>query len=124
MRRLQSTDALLGPAVADTINALPLAHADTAAARLARQYADTIDQAAQIAAALDDIDDEDQAQRVAALAAKVDAQTVLADLGPKLLHTLDALGATPRARAAISKGGAGGGQKGKLAALREARRPA
>jgi hypothetical protein len=57
---------------------------------------------------------------VRSLAAKVDRQEMLAKLGPKLLDALEALGATPRARAV--KGGVGG-QKGGggLAAIRSAR---
>lgn len=91
---------MLGPAVAETIRHLKSTDVDTAAVRLAEQYAKAIDDAAG--------DPE-----------------VLEKLGPKLLACLEALGATPRARAAIVKGGAAGGQgKGKLQAVREAHRPA
>ncbi|HEX7038674.1 MAG TPA: hypothetical protein VF202_01015 [Trueperaceae bacterium] len=98
-RHLQPADRLLTPAVNATLKHLDLAAADDAAVVLARKYA----------AAIDAGTDE-----------------TLNDLGPKLLAVLESLGATPRARAALQKGGAGGqGQgQGKLAAIRAARRPA
>lgn len=95
MGRLRSVDGMLAPAVAEMLTQLDLAAEDVAAARLARQYAAAIDAAGEPGEALD-------------------------KLGPKLLACLEALGATPRSRAAIKKGGAGAGQ-GKLAALRAAR---
>ena len=96
---LRSADSMLGPAVAETIQSLPLETQDTAAATLAEQYAAAIDN-----------------RGCAECASKHDA---LAELGPKLLACLVELGATPRSRAAAGKGGAAGG--GKLAQLRAAR---
>lgn len=98
-RQLRSTDALLGPAVQATINALQTAPEDTGAVKLAHSYAKAIDEA------------EDRAE-------------ALERLGPKLLACLESLGATPKARAAIRKGDTGGQSQGELAALRSARRPA
>ncbi|MEH1013057.1 hypothetical protein V6U90_08090 [Micromonospora sp. CPCC 206060] len=99
--RLRSADALISPDVAETVAKLPdLTPADAAAVKLARRYA----------AAIDEADPEAAAE-------------VLDKLGPKLLAALEALGATPRSRAA-RKGGASGPGRGKLAAIREARRPA
>jgi hypothetical protein len=84
---------LLLPTVQHTIANLTLRPEDSAAATLAERYAASIDA------------DPEQ----------------LKDLGPRLLATLEALGATPHARAAVSKGGATGGTT-KLDQLREARR--
>lgn len=97
-RRLQAADNLLAPAVAAAIGALTLDNADTGAVKLARAYAEAID------------------------AAPGDPE-VLEKLGPKLLAALESLGATPKARATITKGTAGAAA-GRLAALRAARRPA
>jgi hypothetical protein len=80
-RRLQPADGLLAAAVAETIRALDLVPADAAGVALALRYADTIDQADNRADAVE-------------------------RLGPKLLAVLDALGATPTARARIKTGGA------------------
>jgi len=93
------TDAatLLTTAVADTLGALDLAAEDAAAERLARGYAATIDAA----------DDPAWAYRW---------------IGPLLLDTLEQLGATPAARARLSKGGGGDAPQGQLAKLRQARR--
>ena len=96
-RHLQPAERLLTPAVNATLTNLEFDHADAGAVALARKYAAEIDNG--------------------------DAET-LEKLGPKLLAVLDALGATPRARALIQKGGAGGQAQGKLAAIRAARRPA
>jgi hypothetical protein len=92
---LRSADELLLPTVQHTIANLTLRPEDSAAATLAERYAATIDA------------NPEQ----------------LKDLGPRLLATLEALGATPRARAGAGKaaGGAGGG---KLATVRAAARPA
>lgn len=128
-RRLRPIDDLITPAVAETLAAIPdLTPADVAAKQLAARYAAAIDRAADLAALAGDVlerldpDDETGRQMLGRLAKQVDAQVVLDSLGPKLLAVLDALGATPKARAA-RKGGAGGGGKpaGKLAAIRDAR---
>jgi hypothetical protein len=125
-RRLRSADGLLAPAVAETVTALTVAPEDAAAVKLAERYAEAIDEAASIAAAVDqavdelDPDDITGRQRLAALAAKVEAQTVLEKLGPKLLAALESLGATPAARAKL-KGGAPTRAANRLQALRQAR---
>lgn len=93
---VRSADGLLSPAVAATLAALPLEDKDNAAARLATVYASEIDAA----------DAEARAE-------------VLRDLGPRLLAALDALGATPKARALTGRGGGGSG--GALAQLRASR---
>ena len=124
-RHLRPAEELLLPAVREAVAATKPANEDLGTVRLALSYARAIDTAASIAAELDTfpaIDDEDALLRLSKLAAKVHEQTVLSDLGPKLLVTLDALGATPKARAAQRGGVVSGG--GKLAALRAARRPA
>lgn len=95
--RLRPVDDLLAPAVAETIRNLEVAAEDAGAVRLATRYAAAIDAAAPELAG-----------------------QVLNDLGPKLLACLEALGATPRARAAAGKGGAQRGPS-KLQALREQR---
>lgn len=80
-------------AVTDAVSALKLEAADMAAVHLALAYADAID-------------------------ASQERDRALADLGPKLLQALTALGATPAARNGITKGGA---QSGRLAELRAKR---
>ena len=80
-RRLRPADDLIAPAVAETLENLGLQPGDVALARLAEQYAAAID------------------------AADPDGRPdVLSKLGGRLLSALDALGATPRARAALKKG--------------------
>lgn len=123
VRRLRDADDLLAPAVAKTIEQLELADEDAGAVRLARRYAATIDQAAQLAADLADLEPEDNssAKRIHALAKAVEAKGVLAELGPKLLACLEQLGATPVARSRM-KGGKPGGGTNRLEGLRQARR--
>lgn len=106
-RQLRSVDDLLAPAIAETVANLDTAPEDAGAVRLAERYAAQIDEAATIAAELADIsvDDENDARQLHALSKRVEAQAVLAELGPKLLTTLESLGATPKARAVVSKGG-------------------
>ena len=97
--RLRPAEALIAPDVAETVANIPdLTVADVAAAKLAALYAAAIDGA--------------------------DTADVLDKLGPKLLAALEALGATPRARASRKGGAVGGRTGGKLGAIREARRPA
>lgn len=113
------------PAVEATLAELSLAPEDAALARLAEGYARTIDQAAAIAAAAQRIPyDEDTAEQVKKLAARVGAHVTMADLGPKLLAALDALGATPKARAVggnpAGKKPGTGGVLSPLAQLRKA----
>jgi len=92
MAKLRAADNLLAHAVAETISGLTLADEDKGVAKLAALYASQIDQ----------------------------DPMMLEALGPKLLAALEALGASPRARAAIRKGPASTGSR--LEALRAARR--
>ena len=123
--RIRAADDLIAPAVAETLQDLDESVVDAGARRLAERYAAAIDEAHLIAADLESVlasddADDDVRKRVAALSAKVEAQTVLDTLGPKLLAALDSLGATPKARARDGKGGAARGDS-KLAALRNNR---
>lgn len=123
---LQPADRLVAPAVAETLAALELSPQDAGAARLAEVYAKALDRAGAIEAQADkvlrlvDSEDPELAELVSALKAKLSAQTTLATIGPKLHDLLGSLGATPKARAAIVKGGAPRGRS-KLDQLREAR---
>jgi hypothetical protein len=78
---LRDASELIYPNVAETIGALGLLGQDSAAVKLAQQYARAID---------------------AASPAKY--TDVLRWLGPELLKVLESLGATPAARAALEKG--------------------
>jgi hypothetical protein len=120
-------DGPLTPAVAETLRALGQKPEDAALVQLVRHYAATIDQAAEIAedAALIEVEDEDQAKRLAALQRRVERQAVLAELGPKLHAALAELGASPKSRAGmLGKGGApldSDAAKSKLEQLRDRR---
>jgi len=94
-RQLRSADTLLATAVQTAIDALTLTPADSGAVKLAHSYATAIDAADEPADMLD-------------------------RLGPKLLAALEALGATPRARA-VRKGGASAPVASKLDELRARR---
>ncbi|MFF5992592.1 terminase small subunit [Prauserella flavalba] len=125
---LQAADRLLLPAVTESLASLTLNPEDRALSRLAETYARQLDQAAGAAAQADKVlraaraeEDPDLVELVSALKAKLAVRVAVESLGPKLLAALDALGASPKARAARAKGGAAGGAKGKLAALRESR---
>jgi hypothetical protein len=112
-------DRKLTPAVEETLGTLQLAPEDAAVARLALSYARTIDQAAAIAALAAKLPfDPDTAEAVEQLRKRVSAQATMGDLGPKLLAALDALGATPKARASAGKTPPAGAAVSKLAALR------
>lgn len=100
MAKLRDSEQLLDSAVATTLDSLDLADADAAAARLVRHYAAAID---------------------AAHCSECGADTSLDTLGPRLLAALEALGATPAARARRSKGGGQSAGTGRLQALRDAR---
>jgi hypothetical protein len=109
--------------VAESLEALRLAPEDAAAAALAVEYGRTVDRAAAIAAQADKTlraaqaaGDEALVEQVAALRSKVAAQAAVSDLGPKMLAALDALGGTPKARAA--KGAPAPAAGSRLAALR------
>jgi hypothetical protein len=76
---LRAVDDMLGPAIAETIAALELGPEHAAAVKLAERYAKCIDRAQDVGYA---------------------ARWI----GPLLLDALDALGATPVARARLDKG--------------------
>jgi hypothetical protein len=97
---------------------------DSAAVALAKRYAAAIEDAAKIAdaAALIEPADVDQLKAIQALQRRVEAQTVLGELGPKLLAALVELGMTPRSRAAASGKGGGPGDGDKRSPLDELRK--
>jgi len=124
---LRDADELLAPAVAASCSALQLTDdRDAAVVRLAQRYAAQLDQAAELAAKADaidlDPDDRDGQRLLATLAAQVQAQQALATLGPKLLAALQALQATPAARAKRKGGGGDRAGPNRLTELRAARR--
>lgn len=118
-------DDLVGPAVAETVDKLDTKPEDAAMVRLVERYAAAIDEARLIALAAEEIEPESegQARALSALRERVNAVTVLAELGPKLAAALAELGASPKSRAAFArKGGDPSGDKpGRLAQLRTAR---
>jgi len=78
-QNLRDASELLWPAVAETLTQLGLLPEDAAAKKLAQRYAQVIDQAK-------------------------DPAWAMRWIGPLLLDSLTALGATPAARAALTKG--------------------
>lgn len=76
---LRDAAELLAPAVAETLRALDLGPEHAGAVQLARRYAAALDQAR-------------------------DPAWAMRWIGPLLLQSLEALGATPAARAALDKG--------------------
>lgn len=127
---LRDADELLAPAVAASVSALQLTDdRDAAVVRLAERYAAVIDLAANLAAEaerlLERLDPEDDAlalAQLAGLAIRVERQAVLEHLGPKLLAALQALQATPAARARRKGGGGDRAGENRLTQLRAARR--
>lgn len=119
------SDDLVAPAVAEAVSKLDTKPEDVALVRLVERYAAAIDAAARIALAAEEIEPEnaDQARALSALRDRVDAVTVLADLGPKLAAALEMLGASPKARAGFARkgGDSGDGKPSKLAQLRALR---
>lgn len=110
----------LADKVRQTLGELKLQPEDVAVSALAVEYAQTVDNAAQLADEAARLPyDPDTAVQVARLKARVDAHQVMVDVGPRLLAALDALGATPKARSVAGKPAPAGG-KSKLTALREA----
>lgn len=107
-----SADGSMASAVEASLDALKRKPEDAALVRLVERYAKTIDDAAEIAdqAALIEPEDDNQAKRLQALTRRVEHQAVLAELGPKLQAALESLGASPKARAAMQKGGPAGGR--------------
>lgn len=109
----------LAVSVRQAVGELDLRPEDVAVAALAVEYAETIDRAAVLAQLAADVPyDDDTAAMVSRLKQRVDAHAVMADVGPKLLAALDALGATPKARAAAGRPAPAAG-KSRLAAFRE-----
>jgi hypothetical protein len=132
---LQDVKDLLAPTVRATLGSLALGDEDQAAAALAVEYAKQIDDAEAAGKIAEraistllrdgDAEDRDHEKYVYALAAKVEAATLLAQLGPKLLAVLESLGATPAARARLKGGKPANAVPSKLSDLRAARsRPA
>lgn len=93
MAALRDVSELLWPAVQETIAALGLGSEDAAARKLAQRYAQIIDGLP-----------EQGSER------SRDQAWGLRWIGPELLRTLDALGATPDARARIAKLTGSGGE--------------
>lgn len=93
---LRDVSELLWPAVSETLSQLDLKPEDAAAKKLAQRYAQIIDEL------------PDKAPRGAP-----DQAWAMRWIGPLLLDTLTALGATPAARAAITKGARGNADSGK-----------
>jgi hypothetical protein len=123
---LQDADRTMSAAVALTLDALKVAPEDAAAKRLAQRYAAAIDAAerAQWLAekALDEIPADDVMGRayIQTLAAKVEVKELLDRLGPKLLAALEALGATPQARARLRGAQPADAKPNRLGQLRQA----
>jgi hypothetical protein len=110
--------AELEQSVRETLETLPLRPEDAGLRVLALRYARVIEESralAEAAAALPY--DPDTAVQVARIRDRLAAHAVMSDLGPKLLAALDALGATPKARAAAGKPPPPGATS-RLAALR------
>lgn len=106
-------------AVRETLEKLQEAPEDAGVRALALRYARTIDEARKLADEAAQLPyDPDTAAQVARLRQRVEAHTVMVEVGPKLLSALEALQATPRARATAGKP-APVAAVSKLAALRE-----
>ncbi|HEY3691266.1 MAG TPA: hypothetical protein VGL46_13320 [Pseudonocardiaceae bacterium] len=109
---LTSTERLLTPAILDTLGQLALGPADAAVEQLAVRLGQQLDDAVWSERGADKIikaviaeglcSGEEQ-EALDALRRKLSARMAVADLGPKLLAVLEALGATPMARAKIAK---------------------
>jgi len=96
---LRDADHQLGPALERTLGELRLARIDDAVATLAQRYAQAIDDTPEGT-----------------------TTEVLANLGPKLLATLQAMHATPAARARVKSGGGVVASPNRLQNLRATRR--
>lgn len=108
----------MSKAVRESVGHLELLPEDAGIAALAVEYAETMDRAAALSTDLANVPyDDDTAQIVARLRTRVEAHAVVAEVGPKLQSALDALGATPKARAQVLKPASGGGTS-KLTQLR------
>jgi hypothetical protein len=100
-------ESKVGPltaAVLETLGKVELRPEDAAIQALAEAYARTMDRAAAIAARAAALPpDPDVMEELDRLRKRVSAQVTMSDLGPKLQAALDALGATPKARATMGK---------------------
>lgn len=106
-------DHLLLPAVRETLDELDVGREDRALARLVLIYAMAIDDAQRIAMEAVKLAEstDDREKALSALLRRLDAGDKLAELGPKILAALESLGASPKARAAITgKGNDDGGK--------------
>lgn len=109
---LRDASELIYPAVQETLAELGLLGDSSAATKLAQQYAKVIDSQSGHCRGCDN----DECRR------SQGAPWAMRWLGPLLLDSLEALGATPRAKAAQTKGAKPPESKpGGLAKLREAR---
>lgn len=106
-------------AVTRSLQDVPKLPRDAAAVALARRYARVIDDAQRVAEELDGMtpDTDAQAEAIRRLAAKVEAHSVVSDIGPKLLAALNSLGMTPQARSSTQKGDRPNAQSPAAAAL-------
>lgn len=126
-RKLRSAEHLLAPAVAETIDKLATSAEDAGAIALAKRYAREIDEAAVIRAsltkALRELEqlDQDLHDKFLTLAVQIEETAVLGNLGPKLLATLESLGATPAARSRLLRGGGGNSGTSWLGSMRDSR---
>jgi hypothetical protein len=95
-------------ALTAALRSAPVGPEGKATVALARRYAALIEDAERSVQELIDLqaDDEDVRDAIRRLRAKLEAQVVTSDLGPKLLAALTALGMTGAAAAAALKGGA------------------
>jgi hypothetical protein len=91
---IQHASRTMAAAVAQTLEALDVNEQDAAARKLAMRYAETIDQAGRHCSGCDDADCKRETYSWA-----------MRWLAPLLLDVLTALGATPAARAALTKKG-------------------
>lgn len=112
-------DGEMAGKVRESLEKLELRPEDAGISALALRIARTMDDAAELAEAAAAMPyDPDTAQMVARLRQRVEAHTVVVDLAPKLQAALDALGATPKARAQVLKPTAPGSPTSKLSQLR------
>ncbi|MDN5932997.1 MAG: hypothetical protein L0I24_18350 [Pseudonocardia sp.] len=105
--------------VRESVGKLELRPEDVGISVLAVRYARTIDDAAELAEQAARMPyDPDTAVQLARLRQRVEAHTVMVEVGPKLQAALDALGATPKARAQVLKPTAPGSPRSALSQLR------
>lgn len=128
-RGIRPVDQLIAPAIAETLRSLPDEHSatDAGARKLIEQYAESIDGAAIMSdlayTVLEQTEPGDVYVRKAldAVIADVEHRKVLAELGPKMLAALDAVGGTwaGRAKATKTTGPAQPATKSRLELLQE-----